>query len=67
MKLVRVTCSEVISQQAEDPFCEDAGSEKVVPVVIHRKFGFHLSGTRHTLNTMVKITDSKSNKMFGWV
>lgn len=49
MKLVCVTCSEVISQQAEDPFCEDAGSEKVVPVVIHRKPGLRLRGTRHTL------------------
>lgn len=49
MKFVCVTCSEVISQQAEDPFCEDAGSEKVVPVVIHRKPGLHLRGTRHTL------------------
>lgn len=37
-----VTCGKVISQQAEDPFCEDTGGEQVVAVVIHCKLGFHL-------------------------
>lgn len=37
-----VTCSEVISHQAEDPFSEDTGGEQVVAVVIHCKLGFHL-------------------------
>lgn len=37
-----VTCSEVIPQQAADPFCEDTGSEQVVAAVIHCELGFHL-------------------------
>lgn len=42
-----VTCSKVISQQAEDPFCEDAGGKQVVAVVINCKLGFHLSVKIH--------------------
>ena len=45
MNVVRVclvTCSEVISQQAEDPLCEDTGGKQVVAVVIYCKLGFHL-------------------------
>lgn len=42
LHLFWVTCSEVISQQAEDPFSEDTGSEQVVAVVVHCKLCFHL-------------------------
>lgn len=45
--LCLVTCGEVISQQAADPFCEDTGSEQVVAVVIHCKLGFHLRVKTH--------------------
>lgn len=37
------TCSEVITQQAEHPLGEDAGSEQVVAVVVHRELGPHLT------------------------
>ena len=47
LPLCLVTCSEVISQQAEDPFSENTGGEQVVTVVIHCELGFHLRGEKH--------------------
>lgn len=50
-----VTCSEVISQQAEDPFCKNTGGKQVVTVIVHCKLCFHLRGKKH-MKTDYKIS-----------